>query len=116
MVQKGHHCAYDIHYHIVFPVKYRKTLLQKEIVEKIKEISIEIQERYEIEMERIGCDEDHIHILCSAHPKYSPGEIVQKYKIITAKQLIKNPAAELAGFFIIKTWIQNLLPVVHMTH
>jgi len=26
-VQKGYHCAWQIHYHIVFPVKYRKALL-----------------------------------------------------------------------------------------
>ena len=90
MVKKGFHCAYDIHYHIVLPVKYRKALLQVEVVEKIKEISEEIQERYEIEMEQIGCDEDHIHILCGAHPKYSIGEIVQRYKSITARELFRT--------------------------
>jgi len=33
-VRKGHHCAWQIHYRIVFPVKYRKALLDDE-VEKI---------------------------------------------------------------------------------
>ncbi len=90
MVQKGNHCAYDIHYHIVFPVKYRKALVNKQIEQKIKEISIAIEERYAITMESIGLDEDHIHILCSAHPKYSIGMIVQRYKSITAKELFKT--------------------------
>lgn len=89
MVQKGYHCIYDTHYHIVFPVKYRKALLEKHIEQKIKEVSLAIQERYEITMESIGLDEDHIHILCSAHPKYSIGMIVQRYKSITAKELFK---------------------------
>ena len=90
MVQKGYHCAYDIHYHIVFPVKYRKALLDKDIEHKIKTISREIQERYEITMESIGLDLNHIHLLCSAHPKYSIGVIVQRYKSITARELFKS--------------------------
>ncbi len=92
-VHKGYHCAYQIHYHIVFPVKYRKALLSEPIVQAIKEISQAIQERYSIEMERIGCDRDHIHLLCSAHPKHAPGEIVRMFKSITAKQLfLRFPA------------------------
>ena len=31
-VEKGSHCAWQIHYHIVFPVKYRKALLSEEVV------------------------------------------------------------------------------------
>ena len=90
MLQKGWHCAYDTHYHIVFPVKYRKALLSKPIERKIKEISMEIQERYEITIEQIGCDQDHIHLLCSFHPKYSIGSVVQKFKSITARELFKT--------------------------
>ena len=48
-VQKGNHCAWEIHYHIVFPVKYRKALLDQKVVEIIRTTAIEIQERYEIE-------------------------------------------------------------------
>ncbi len=90
MVQKGYHCAYDTHYHIVFPVKYRKALLDDRLTKKIKQVAMEIGERYEIEMEQIGCDIDHIHLLCSFHPKYGGGQIVQRFKSITAKQLFKS--------------------------
>jgi len=89
-VKKGYHCAYQTHYHIVFPVKYRKALLYPEVVEELKLIAKEIGERYEIEFEEIGCDKDHIHILCSFHPKYSIGETVRKFKSITARELFKK--------------------------
>lgn len=89
-VKKGYHCAYQIHYHIVFPVKYRKALISDEYTQAIKKISYEIQDRYYIEMEQVGCDQDHIHLLCSAHPKYAPGQIVRIYKSITAKQMFKQ--------------------------
>ena len=89
-VTKSSHCAYQTHYHIVFPVKYRKGLLYPEVENKIKEISEDISDRYEIDFEKIGCDEDHIHILCWFHPKYSIGETVRKIKSITARELFKT--------------------------
>lgn len=89
-VHKGYHCAYQIHYHIVFPVKYRKALLSEEVVKGLKETAIGIQERYGIEIEEMGCDRDHVHLLCSAHPKYSPGELVRIFKSISARELFQR--------------------------
>ena len=89
-VRKGHHCVWQIHYHIVFPVKYRKGLLDEEVVGIIRETAIGIEERYAIEMEAIGMDKGHIHILCSSHPKMSPGEIVRIFKSITAREVVRR--------------------------
>jgi len=90
MIQKGHHFAYDTHYHVVFPVKYRKALLRSEIVKYLKEISNELQNKYDFEIEQIGADGDHIHLLCSFAPKYSGGQFVRLYKSITAKEIFKK--------------------------
>ena len=89
-VTKGFHCAYQAHYHIVFPVKYRKALLSEEITKEIKRLTQELEERYEFEMEQIGCDLDHIHLLCSFHPKYGGGQIVRLYKSNTARELFRK--------------------------
>jgi putative transposase len=90
MATKSNHCAYDAHYHLVFPVKYRKALLSNDIPLAIVEIAKEIGERYEIEFENIGCDINHIHILCSYHPKYGGGEVVRKFKSITGRELFQR--------------------------
>jgi len=87
MTTKGYHCAYDTHYHIVFPVKYRRALLSDHISKYIKEISKELEQRYELDIDQIGTDGDHIHILVSFHPKYSIGQFVRLFKSITAKQI-----------------------------
>ena len=89
-IKRASHCVYQTHYHIVFPVKYRKSLLSEEITSAIKCIAVEIGERYEIDFEQLGCDKNHIHILCSFHPKYSIGEVVRKFKSITARELFKR--------------------------
>src|SRR3972149_7697154 len=89
-VRRGYHCAWQIHYHIVFPVKYRKALLDEEVIEIIRETVVGIEDRYEIEIETMGMDRDHIHLLCGAHPKMSAGRIVQVFKSITAREIFRR--------------------------
>ncbi len=84
---KTFHNAYDTHYHIVFPVKYRKSLLTNAVPLALVEIAQEISERYDITFEKIGTDRNHIHILASFAPKYSGSDVVRIFKSITAKQL-----------------------------
>ena len=89
-VQKASHCAWQIHYHIVFPVKYRKALLSEGVVGVVVETANGISERDDIEVEKIGCDKDHLHLLCSAHPKISPGQVVRIFKSITAREIFRR--------------------------
>ncbi len=89
-LRRASHCVWQIHYHMVFPVKYRKMLLERRVQEVLKETSVGIAERYEIEMEALGMDGDHVHLLCGAHPKEAPGRIVQKYKSITAREIFRR--------------------------
>jgi len=70
-IQKGYYCVWQIHYHLVFPVKYRNPLLDKMVIKIIEETAYDIQEQYAIDMEALGMDKNHIHLLTSAHPKIS---------------------------------------------
>ena len=89
-LKRENHCAHQSHYHIVFPVKYRKALLSELIVTAIKEIAYKISERYELIIEELGCDLNHIHLLGSFHPKYGCGQIVRLFKSITARELFRQ--------------------------
>ena len=74
-----------------FTLEFRLTLrLDERVVKIIEETAIGIQERYAIEMEALGMDKDHIHLLCSAHPKIAPGEIVRIFKSITAREIFRR--------------------------
>jgi putative transposase len=89
-VTKSNHCAYDTHYHLVFPVKYRKALLDEAATACIAATLREIELRYDLVIEQMGDDKNHIHLLVSFHPKYSIGEVVRKLKSITARELFKE--------------------------
>jgi len=86
-ITKSNHCAYDIHYHLVFPVKYRKALLSPEVVSTMRDTMKGIEERYDLTIEQFGDDKNHIHLLMSFHPKYSVGQVVRLFKSVTAKQV-----------------------------
>ena len=92
-VRKGAHGAWQIHDHLVFPVKYRKALLDEAVTTIIREMAAEIAERFPIEMGAMGTDQNHIHLLCSAHPKMAPGRIVQIFKSLTAREIFRRKPA-----------------------
>jgi REP-associated tyrosine transposase len=76
-------------YHIVCPLKYRKSVITEEIGQSLKEICLQISERYEIHFVEIGYESDHVHFLVQSVPKLSVSEIVRTIKSITAKQLFQ---------------------------
>ena len=92
-VRKASHCAWQIHYHVVFPVKYRKALLDGEVERIIIETAQGISERYDMDFEQIGCDGNHNHLLCSAHPKLAPGQIVRVFKSLTTREIYRRKPA-----------------------
>ena len=77
-------------YHLVFPVKYRRSLIGQDLGESIKAICIELSERYEIHFVEIGTDEDHVHYLVQSVPKISVTQIVTTIKSILAREIFKR--------------------------
>ena len=66
-------------YHLVFPVKYRRKVIDGNVSDYIKEICLEI-----------CTDEDHVHFLVQSVPTITVSQIVQTIKSITAREVFKN--------------------------
>ena len=77
-------------YHIVCPLKYRREVITSEIGESLKEICLQISERYEIHFIEIGYEPDHVHFLVQSVPTMDVSEIARSIKSITAKQLFQR--------------------------
>ena len=85
------HKVYDIKYHLILIVKYRRDLfLDPEHVSFLQQIVREIEKRYFLVTETMGVDEDHVHLLMQAAPRYSPSHVVQILKSITARCLFEK--------------------------
>ena len=75
---------------MVCPAKYRKVVFTQEVDERLKEICLEISNRYEIEFIEIGTDRDHVHFLVQSVPMYSPTQVVRIIKSITAREIFRQ--------------------------
>lgn len=85
---KSRTCVYNINYHVVWSVKYRKKIITKEIEEFLHETAKEIAEEkgFVLYFFEAG-EDDHIHCFVSAPPKISISYIVKMLKGITGRKL-----------------------------
>ena len=71
---------------MVFQVKYRKFLFSPQVVGCMKQIMQGTQERYNLVIDEIGFDQNHVHIFVGAPPTKSPMEIYTIIKSIVARK------------------------------
>ncbi|MDH4195384.1 MAG: IS200/IS605 family transposase [Nitrospirota bacterium] len=83
--------VYDLKYHVVWVPKYRRIVLGERVARRLKRIFQEIAERYgfEIDTQEVLLD-DHVHIFLSAPPRYSPAQVVQRLKSISAQMVFQE--------------------------
>lgn len=84
-------CVYNLNYHIVWCVKYRRKVLSEEICGRLYELVSEIGEEkgFSVIECRAG-DMDHVHCFVSAPPKISVTQIVKYLKGISGNTLLKE--------------------------
>jgi putative transposase len=61
-----------------------------EVRKYLKEVFEEIAEEYEFRIITAEIMEDHVHVLVEVPPRYSPSEVVQVIKNISARELFKK--------------------------
>jgi REP element-mobilizing transposase RayT len=71
-------------------LKYRKTVITEEIGEGLKQICLDISDRYEVHFIEIGHEPYHVHFLVQSVPSYSVSKMINMLKSITAKELFKR--------------------------
>lgn len=88
---------YDIQYHFVWIPKYRKRVLLGKIKTRLTELLSECAEINQFDILELSIQPDHVHILLSAKPRYSPSEIMRFVKGGTSR-VIRKEFPELQEF------------------
>ena len=88
--RKAAHVTYNIQNHFVWIPKYRKMVLKEEIAQELEKLIHGISERYDFAVEELSVARDHVHLFLSAPPRYSPSQIMDKIKGITATKLFQR--------------------------
>lgn len=88
-ITKARTCVYNVNYHIVFCIKYRKQVLNSIVEKRLKEVAYEVAEEKDFIIHKIEVGElDHVHVFVSAHPKVAPSYIVKMLKGIIGRKLL----------------------------
>lgn len=87
-IHKSHNISLLL-YHLVFPTKFRRVVLDDKVDQQLKQICLGIGSRYEIQFVEIGTDHDHVHFLIQYIPSRSITQLVTIIKSITAKRILE---------------------------
>ena len=88
-IHKSHNVSILL-YHLVFPAKYRRSVIDAQVDEVLREVCLEIEKRYQVGFLEIGTDVDHVHFLVQAVPTYSVTKLVTMIKSLTAREVFRR--------------------------
>lgn len=84
-------CVYNINYHIIWCVKYRRKVLSADISNRLIELlkAVGNEKGFSVVECKVG-ENDHVHCFVSAPPKISVTQIVKYLKGISGNQLFRE--------------------------
>jgi putative transposase len=95
MVKHGHWirargCVYNVNYHFVWSVKYRRKILIGDVADTLVDLHVSIAHDKGFVLNAQEVMPDHVHLFITAPPKFAPATIVKIMKGITAKKLFEQ--------------------------
>ena len=88
-IHKSHNVTVLL-YHLVLPAKYRRAVFDEHVDDVLRDICLEIQDRYQVRFLEIGTDKDHVHFMVQSVPTYSVTRIVTLVKSLTAREIFRR--------------------------
>lgn len=86
----NNHSVFDMHYHLVMVVKYRRKVINDVISLRLKDIFSYIGKSYKITIEEWNHDGDHVHVLFRAEPKSELTKFINAYKSASSRLIKKE--------------------------
>lgn len=94
-----YHCVYNLQYHLVLVTKYRRKVINRPVLEKLKEhFKYLLNDRWESELLEFNGEPDHVHLLISLNPKVDPSKLVNNLKTVTSR-IVRRDFPEQVGRF-----------------
>lgn len=88
-LQKSAHAVYRAKYHLVWIPKYRRKLLTGEAAQYLEKIFHGIAERYDVAIDTMSIQSNHVHIFVSFPPKYSISYVIKIFKGVSSWHIRK---------------------------
>lgn len=98
-LKSHYHCVYKLTFHLVLVTKYRRKCFTGEMLARLKEIIIDLCDKWEVDLIEFNGEEDHVHLLIDMHPNIMPSKFVNNLKTVTSRLIRKEYADHLSKFY-----------------
>lgn len=98
-LKSHYHCVYKLTFHLVLVTKYRRKCFTGEMLARLKEIIIDLCDKWEVDLIEFNGEEDHVHLLIDIHPNIMPSKFVNNLKTVTSRLIRKEYADHLSKFY-----------------
>ena len=89
-IRHGRHCVFNLHIHLAFVTKYRRSVFTKAVLEDLKEIFASVCQDFEAELVEFDGEKDHVHLLINYPPKVSVSRLVNSLKGVSSRLIRKK--------------------------
>ena len=97
---KNRHAVYKLQYHLVVVTKYRHSVIEEQLKDRLIDISYDIIEnRWKSEIIEINTDKDHIHIMFETSPQTQLSKLINNYKTVTSRLIRKEFEEQLKPYY-----------------
>lgn len=85
--------------HLVLVTKYRRKVIDAEILQRLEEIIRSVCEKWGCEIQEFNGESDHIHLLFSYYPQVQLSKLINNLKTVTSRLIRKNFEERLAKVY-----------------
>jgi putative transposase len=89
-LRRNRNSVFQIGYHLVWCVKYRKQILTGQLADDLKELLLQIAQENDITIEQMEVMPDHVHLFVAATPNHMIASMIKAFKGVSAKFLFKK--------------------------
>lgn len=88
--QSGGHSKHALAVHLIWVVKYRRSVLTHEIGDRVKAIVTEVANEIGVEIIKIETDVDHVHVIVRLKPTHTVSDVVKRFKGRSARIIFQE--------------------------
>ncbi|WP_207876651.1 IS200/IS605 family transposase, partial [Clostridium sp. HV4-5-A1G] len=97
--KRNRHSCYSLKYHLVVVTKYRHKCINRDILNRLIEISNNTFNKWNCSILEINGEADHLHILFEAPPQVQLSKLINNFKTVTSRLIRRDYAGYLANFY-----------------
>ncbi|MFQ3612290.1 MAG: IS200/IS605 family transposase [Cyanobacteriota bacterium] len=97
--RKGSHSVFSIRLHYVFVTKYRRKVINSELMDTLREAFLRVCLATQCELIEFSGEADHVHLLLDVHPDNKISQLASSFKSASSRMVRRKHSDYLSRFY-----------------